>query len=371
MEKKICYDVEEVQGVQLEISDKAQSQIDYLLRKFPNTEWSGMMVWDIVEGSLKSPTDLKLIVEYVLLMDIGSAAYTEYDNNAQLMLDLYDEYPDAMTKRIGHIHSHHNMKAYFSSTDDQELHDNVDKHVAYLSMIVSKSSSYAAKMAKLVEQSSTYTIKDFDDEEISSTSTEKIMLVYDIDIAQEEYEANSLIDARLAKVREYSEERMKTTHKTYDYYGGRKPGQYGYQHDMFEHYNEVQRGADEDGFVSCSMYFNIPTVTINSLLKTLLGIEETGILSVEVKAMDLIKSSSLTDEMMDDFDIRITDAVQMMYIENDAGMTSMLLESGVFSYRVTQKLVDMAEKTMPDGETKALTLQTLNFLLADSFWLSD
>jgi hypothetical protein len=94
-------------------------------------------------------------------MDIGSAAYTEYEADGDIV-DIYDNIPKAMEWKTGHVHSHHDMNTYFSTTDMDELHDNVDKHNYYLSLIVAFNGSYTAKVAFLsdMETTSKMTFKD-------------------------------------------------------------------------------------------------------------------------------------------------------------------------------------------------------------------
>lgn len=102
-----------------------------------NTEWSGVLIYDTVEGDYKDPENWVIKVEDFILMDIGSSAYTEYNFDSSDSYS-FDTYSDAMVdgKRIGHIHTHHNMKCFFSGTDTGELHDNAPNHAYYLSLIV-------------------------------------------------------------------------------------------------------------------------------------------------------------------------------------------------------------------------------------------
>lgn len=86
--------------------------------------------------------------KYIFLMDIGTAGFTEYETDTDIV-DMYDNVEDAMDLKIGHIHTHHTMSTFFSGTDNEELQDNVDKHNYYLSLIVNFASTYSAKVAFL------------------------------------------------------------------------------------------------------------------------------------------------------------------------------------------------------------------------------
>jgi len=122
------------------------TQIMYLHSNIGKVEWSGMLLYSIKAGSIAKPEELVIRAEHIFLMDIGSTAYTEYETDGDIV-DLYSEVEGAMDMKTGHIHTHHDMSAYFSGTDMSELNDNVDKHNYYLSLIVNFSGNYAAKIA--------------------------------------------------------------------------------------------------------------------------------------------------------------------------------------------------------------------------------
>jgi hypothetical protein len=79
------------------------------------------------------------------LQDLGSGAYTDFDNDGAELIDLYDEYPDLMDMRCGLIHSHHTMAAFFSGTDQEELHEKA-KNGLYFSLIVNNHMKPVAKL---------------------------------------------------------------------------------------------------------------------------------------------------------------------------------------------------------------------------------
>jgi hypothetical protein len=122
------------------LSDTLIEKIDYLHRKVEkNIEWSAVLVYSTISGSIDTVKEepWKILVEDLILMDIGSSGYTEYDMEAD------DDYAtelwmDALEagKKMGHLHTHHNMNCFFSATDTQELHDNAPQHNYYLSLIV-------------------------------------------------------------------------------------------------------------------------------------------------------------------------------------------------------------------------------------------
>lgn len=129
------------------ISPELEEQIDTFHAIAGATEWSGVLLYVIKEGDISKPESLVIEVKGIFPMDIGTPGYTEYDYDERT-LDMYDLYPDALTEewRLGHIHTHHNMQAYFSGTDLQELRDNIDNHAYYLSLIVNFDKKYCAKL---------------------------------------------------------------------------------------------------------------------------------------------------------------------------------------------------------------------------------
>jgi len=130
------------------------SQITFLHSHCGTDEWSGLLLYDVISGNPSDPENFKLEAKHIFLMDIGSAAYTDYEPDGDIV-DIYDKIPEAMEWKMGHIHTHHSMKAYFSQTDMSELHTNVDKHNYYLSLIVNFSGNFAAKVVFLSDMHTT------------------------------------------------------------------------------------------------------------------------------------------------------------------------------------------------------------------------
>lgn len=151
-----------------------------------------MLFYKVEEGSslLRADT-IKIIPQYIHLMDIGTAAYTEYDTDATIF-DVWDKKPELMGSKIGHIHSHNKMGVFFSGTDMDELKDNSENHHSYFSMIVNNRSEVVAKIAIQLEiETETnpivrYQITDYSDEVIDKViedgkKFEKELILFVID----------------------------------------------------------------------------------------------------------------------------------------------------------------------------------------------
>lgn len=181
------------------LSEDLINKIETLHKKVPTgLEWSGILVYKTVEGSILEHENWELEAIDVIPMNIGSAGYTEYDFDAE------DEYSfDRITKymeegfRIGHIHSHHNMSCFFSGTDTSELHDNSPNHNYYLSLIVNYKdiSAWCAKIAfcatehtsgscmKTITYNGTSVLEN-SEEEIAIDQTNEIMYTITMDISK-------------------------------------------------------------------------------------------------------------------------------------------------------------------------------------------
>lgn len=93
----------------LTLSKNLLDQIDYFHEEVGKDEWSGVLVYKVESGSIEEPNKLELLATHLIPMDIGTAAYTEYE------FDLSgDEYQmehigGAMLDsnlKMGHVHTH-------------------------------------------------------------------------------------------------------------------------------------------------------------------------------------------------------------------------------------------------------------------------
>lgn len=119
------------------IPNSVIEKIQFLHNKIKSIEWSAILIYKVVEGEIEKPSTLVLRVEDFILMDIGNATYTEYEFSTDDEYS-FDKYTNALENgfKIGHLHTHHSMRCFFSGTDTDELFDNSEKHNYYLSLIV-------------------------------------------------------------------------------------------------------------------------------------------------------------------------------------------------------------------------------------------
>lgn len=137
-----------------------------------NTEWSGVLIFtdnsnlsiknSVKNNSVNIPTEI--YVEDIVPMNIGSSAYTSFNMASPQMNEYIFKNFDRNFK-TGLIHTHHSMKAYFSSTDLEELDDNSKSYEYYLSLIVNYRLDMVAKIGlnkkeNIKKTYETYTIKN-------------------------------------------------------------------------------------------------------------------------------------------------------------------------------------------------------------------
>lgn len=90
------------------------SNVEYIIRKFcakaPDNEWSGTLFYQ-VEGNFNE--GLRIICKDFLLMDLGSAAFTEFDEDGTA-IDYMVQHPELLDCQMGLLHSHDRMAKIFA-----------------------------------------------------------------------------------------------------------------------------------------------------------------------------------------------------------------------------------------------------------------
>jgi hypothetical protein len=98
-----------------------------------------------VEGDIFNDT-LKLHVIDLILKDVGTSGYTEYDWGTTLA-EYFENNEDKWPVMFFSIHSHHNMGITPSGVDDKHLHDNISNFPFHLSVIVNNKLDFNARIA--------------------------------------------------------------------------------------------------------------------------------------------------------------------------------------------------------------------------------
>lgn len=132
--------------IKISYTDKFKNQVKYTCSVINEKEWSGVLFYTC-KGDFPN---LEIELQEIYVMDKGSAAYTEYEYDEDIV-EFRMNNPHTLEYEIGHIHSHVNMGVFFSGTDTDELVSNVFNHLYYLSVIVNNKGQITGKIATVAE----------------------------------------------------------------------------------------------------------------------------------------------------------------------------------------------------------------------------
>lgn len=174
-EKKSLSLIDRHSTYKLIIPDLVQRKIREWCYHFPTKEWSGTLFYT-VEGSFED-NSLVITCKDIYVSDIGSATYTEFEHNADIVA--YQAMNDLLDCYTGLIHSHNQMATFLSGTDRNTLIEEGMDMPHFLSLIVNNAGVYTAKITRRVSlQTSKITYPTFGgeskSEEVESTVNEYI-----------------------------------------------------------------------------------------------------------------------------------------------------------------------------------------------------
>lgn len=209
------------------IPEEVEKKIRHICQKIWRDEWSGTLFYK-PEGGFEDGS-LAIRCVDIFVMDIGTAAYTEFDMSPDV-ISYMTENPDLLDCQIGLIHSHNNMSTFFSGTDTATLkEESVDRN-HFVSLIVNNEGTYTAaitrklKSTKVIEEQFSY--PTFEDNEVVDTKSYEIeneelqwfYLKIVFERAEESFRGE--IDARLEEIRKAKAEKAKVAQKpVYNGYG--------------------------------------------------------------------------------------------------------------------------------------------------------
>lgn len=209
------------------IPEEVEKKIRHICQKIWKDEWSGTLFYK-PEGSFEDGS-LTIRCVDIFVMDIGTAAYTEFDMSPDV-ISYMTENPDLLDCQMGLIHSHNNMSTFFSGTDTATLkEEGVDRN-HFVSLIVNNEGTYTAaitrklKSTKVIEEQFSY--PTFEDNEVVDTKSyevenEELQWFYlKIIFERAEESFRGEIDARLEEIRKAKAEKAKAAQKpVYNGYG--------------------------------------------------------------------------------------------------------------------------------------------------------
>lgn len=178
--------------------------IRHLCNRIPSREWSGVLFYTVT-GSFEE--GLTVECQDICLMDVGSAAYTEFDTSPDIagymvehnLLDCY----------MGLIHSHNTMSCFFSSTDTSTLQEEGSYKNNFVSLIVNNAGSYTAAITRHiyseVENDISYTYEMFGDGsktgKLHTNEKKEFIEYFMLDVHRPEIVQNTL-DVRIDEILE-------------------------------------------------------------------------------------------------------------------------------------------------------------------------
>ena len=138
------------------VPEKVEEKIRYLLRKFPTTEWSGVL-FTTHQGSFEN-NDLMITCEDIYPMDLGDAVYTQF-NMSEDVAAYMAENVELFNCEIMLIHSHHRMACTPSGTDINTLREEGNERNCFISLIVNNAGTYYAAITRKIQTKSEVTVK--------------------------------------------------------------------------------------------------------------------------------------------------------------------------------------------------------------------
>lgn len=128
------------------IPPAVEEKIRLACASVPNLEWSGVLFFTYT-GKL-SDGSLKVTCEDILVMDIGTATYTEWCADAEVIRYMAEN--DLLDCQMALVHSHNNMATFFSGTDTATLLAEGQDRNNVVSLIVNNAGVYSAAITRHV-----------------------------------------------------------------------------------------------------------------------------------------------------------------------------------------------------------------------------
>lgn len=138
------------------IPENVEEKIRYLLRKFPSTEWSGVL-FVTHQGTFENK-DLVITCKDIYPMDLGNATFTEFKMSEDVAAYM-SENIELFDCDLQLVHSHHQMSTQPSGTDLNTLKEEGNERNCFVSLIVNNAGKYYAAITRKVQTKSEVTVK--------------------------------------------------------------------------------------------------------------------------------------------------------------------------------------------------------------------
>ena len=140
----------------LYVPEKVEEKIRYLIRKYPHTEWSGVLFYK--HSGTFEDNNLKIICEDIYPMDLGTSGWTEFKMNEDVAAYMADNI-DLFECETGLVHSHHSLGAFFSGQDTHTLQTEGNDTNCFVSLVVDTKGTYVAAITRKLQLTKKVTIQ--------------------------------------------------------------------------------------------------------------------------------------------------------------------------------------------------------------------
>lgn len=138
------------------VPSKVEEKIRYLQRKFPSTEWSGVL-FTTHEGTFEE-NNLVIICHDIYPMDLGTSTFTDYNMDETVAGYMADNI-ELFNCDLQLVHSHNNFACFFSGTDLNTLREEGNERNCFVSLIVNNAGPYCAAITRKVQTKTEVTTK--------------------------------------------------------------------------------------------------------------------------------------------------------------------------------------------------------------------
>ena len=198
----------------LVVPEKVERKIRYLLRKFPRTEWSGVLFYKH-QGSFEN-NDLVITCEDIYPMDLGTEGWTEFKMSEEVAAYMADNI-ELFDCESGLVHSHHVLGAFMSGQDMKMVQQEGEDTNCFVSLVVDTRGQYVAIITRKVQTQSEVTVKNLgksyeffgegakeishDGTETTKTIEKEVIEYFDLEVERHEV-SNDLeyLDARFEEI---------------------------------------------------------------------------------------------------------------------------------------------------------------------------
>lgn len=214
------------------VPENVEEKIRYLIRKFPSTEWSGILFYTH-QGTFEDK-DLAITCQDIFPMDLGTSGWTEFKMSEDVAAYMAENI-ELFDCEMGLIHSHHLLGAFFSGQDNQMLQQEGEDTNCFVSLIVDTKGTYKARITRKIQTKSEVIVRnlgksyEFFGEGAKSVSSEtsestkvvdkEVIEYFDLDV-ERHIVNNSLdyLDRRFDEIQK-NKENIRRSKKDAFYYG--------------------------------------------------------------------------------------------------------------------------------------------------------